>query len=109
MDKTTLTAAKMRIVLVFPHLGSISIQTRTKLKKSLKNILNYCKMQIMFKNKTRLYNSLHFKYWIPKELTSGVIYKFKYGFWNKPYYGECARHLNVRIGEQTGTSPLTKK
>ena len=25
------------------------------------------------------------------------------------YYGECMRHLNVRIGEHIGISPLTSK
>ena len=25
------------------------------------------------------------------------------------YYGECVRHLNVKIGEHIGISPLTKK
>ena len=105
---TTLTVEK-KLVLVLPYLGSISLQTRTKLKKSLKNILNYCKLQIVFKNKTRLGNNFHFKDQIPKDLTSGVVYKFQCGLCNESYYGECMRHLNVRIGEHIGISPLTKK
>ena len=36
------------------------LQTRAKLKKSLKNILNCCKTQIMFKNITKLGNVFHF-------------------------------------------------
>ena len=103
-DKTFTTS-----VLVLPYLGSISLQTRTKLKKSLKNILNCCKLQIVFKNKTRLGNNFHFKDQIPKDLTSGVVYKFHSGLCNESYYGECIRHLNVRIGEHTGISPLTRK
>ena len=39
---------------------------------------------------------------------SGVIYKFQSGLCNESYYGEYIRHLNVRIGEDTGLSPLTK-
>ena len=46
---------------------------------------------------------------IPKELTSGVVYKFQCGLCNKSYYGECVRHLNVRIGEHIGISQLTRK
>ena len=38
-----------------------------------------------------------------------VVYKFQCGFCNESYYGECVRHLNVRIGEHIGISPLTKK
>ena len=63
----------------------------------------------MFKNKTRLGNSFHFKDRISKDLTSGVVYKFQCGLCNESYYGDCVRHLNVRIGEDTGISPLTKK
>ena len=56
----------MFLAQVLPYLGSISLQTRTKLKKSLKNILNCCKLLIVFKDKTRLDNSFHFKDQIPK-------------------------------------------
>ena len=54
VKQTTLTVEKKPLVLVFPYLASVSLQTRTKLKKSLKNILNCCNLQIVFKNKTRL-------------------------------------------------------
>ena len=60
-------------------------------------------------NKTRLDNNFHFKDQVPKDLTCGVVYKFQCGLCNKSSYGECVRHLNVIIGEHTGTSPLTKK
>ena len=38
--KTTLTAEKKSFTLVLPYLDSISLQTRIKLKKSLKIIFN---------------------------------------------------------------------
>ena len=109
VKKTTLSVEKNPLVLVLTYLDSISLQTRTKLKKSLKNILNCCKMQIVFKNKTRLGNNLHFKDQIPKDLASGVVYKFQCGNCNEFCYGECMRHLNVRIGKHIGISPLTRK
>ena len=34
---------------------------------------------------------------------------FSINFYNESYYGECVRHLNARIGEYIGISPLTKK
>ena len=43
------------LVLNLPPLGSISLQTRTNLKKSLKSILNCCKFQIVFKSGRHLY------------------------------------------------------
>ena len=45
----------------------------------------------------------------PEDLTSGAVYKLQCGLCNEPYYGECVRHLNDRIGEQIDISPLTKK
>ena len=109
VKETTLTVEKKPLVLVLPYLGSLSLQTRTKLKKSLKNILNCCKLQIVLKNKTRLGNNFHFKDQIPKDLTSGVLYKFQCGLCNESYYGKCVRHLNVGIGENISISSLTKK
>ena len=73
VKKTTLTVEKKPLVLVLPYLGSISLETRTQLKKQSKIILNCCNLQIVFKNKTRLGNNLHFKDQIPKDLTSGVV------------------------------------
>ena len=109
VKETTLTVEKKPLVLVLQSLGSISLQTRTKLKKSFKNIFDYCKLQIVFKNKTRLVDIFHFKDQIPNDLTSGVVYKFQCGLCNESYYGECVRHWNVRIGEHIGISLLTKK
>ena len=80
-------------------------QTRTELKKFLKIILSCCKLQIIFKNKTRLGNNFHFENRISKDLTSGVVY----GLFNESYYGECVRHINVIIGKHIGISPLAKK
>ena len=73
VKEATLTVEKKPFVLVLPYLSSISLQNKTKLKKSLKNILNCCKLQKVFKNKTRLGNNFHFKDRIPKDLTSGVV------------------------------------
>ena len=53
VKETTLPVEKKPLVGVLPYLGSISLQSRTKLKKSLKNILNFYKLQIVFKNKTK--------------------------------------------------------
>ena len=58
---------------------------------------------------TRLGKNFYSKDWIPNDLTSGAVYKFQRGLCNESYYGECVRHLNVRIGEHIGISPLTRK
>ena len=72
----------------------------------MKNVLNCCKL---FKNKTRLGSNFCFKGQIPKDLTSGVVYKFQCGLCNESYHGECVRHLNVKIREDIAILPLPKK
>ena len=52
----------------------------------------------MLKNKTRLSSNFQHKDQIPKDLSSGVVYKFQYGLCNVSYYRKCVRHLNVKIG-----------
>ena len=69
---TTLAVKKKLLIFVLPFLGSISLQTRIKLKKSLENILNCWKMQIVFKNKTILRSNFHLKNRIPKDVISSV-------------------------------------
>ena len=62
----------------------------------IKNILNFCKLQIVLKHKTRLdKNFLHIKDRIPKGLTAVVvvIYKFQCGLCSKSCYSECVRHF----------------
>ena len=41
-----ITVPKKTLFLVLPYLGPLSLQTRTKLRKSLKDILNCCKLKI---------------------------------------------------------------
>ena len=47
-----ITVPKKTLFLVLPYVGPLSLQTRTKLRKSLKDILNCCKFQILLKVKT---------------------------------------------------------
>ena len=53
------------------------------------NVVKCCKLQLVFKNKTRLCNNFHFKDRISKNLTSGVVYNFQCRFYSQSYYGEC--------------------
>ena len=99
---------KKPLLLVFPYLGPLFLQTRMKLRTSLKGILNYHILQIVIKSENKLAKAFHFKDRIPKELTSSIVYRFQWGLCNESYYGESGVHLNVRIGEHIGISPLTK-
>ena len=105
MQEKVITVPKKTLFLVLPYLGPLSFQTRTNLRKSLKGILNYCKLQIVFKSQNKLKNDFRFKYRTSKELTSVLVSKFQCGLCNESYYGECVGHLNVRIGEHIGIFP----
>ena len=64
---------KKPLRLVLPYLGTISLQTRTKLQKSIKEVLNCCKLLVIFKSQSKLCNSFCFKDPVPQILTSGVV------------------------------------
>ena len=68
-----LTVEKKPYALGLPYLVFIPLEARTKLKKSLKNILYCSKIRMVFINKTRIDNNFHFKDRIPKGLSSGFI------------------------------------
>ena len=93
------TVERMCLLLVLLYFGVISLQTRTKLQQAIKGVLNCCKLEIAFKCQTKLSNSFQFKDPIPKDLISGVVYKFQCGLCNRSYYGKSIRHLDIRSGE----------
>ena len=97
------------MLLVFPYLGVISLQTRNKLQQALKGVLNCCKLEIVSKCQTRLSNSFRHKDPIPRDLIPEAVYKFQCGLCIESYYGESIRHLDTRSGEHIGVSPLTGK
>ena len=91
-----LTVEKCLLILPLPFLGDISLKLRTKLRKSFKNILNCCKVQIVFKSQRRLSSQFRLKEPLPYDLMSKVVYKYTCGRFNSFYPGETDRHLRVR-------------
>ena len=92
------------IILSRPYLGDISLKTRTKLRKSFKGILSFCKLQIIFKSQRKLANVFWFKDCLLFNLVSGFAYM--YGRFNSPYCSEMVRNLIGRSGEHISISPL---
>ena len=85
------------------------METRTKLQQGIKDVLNCCKLKIVFKCQTGLSNSVRYKDPTPKNLISGVVYKFQCGICNESYYGESIRHLDIRSREHIGVSLLRER
>ena len=71
------TVKKRQLLLVLTYLGTISLQTRTKLQQALKGVLNCCKLEIVLKCQTKLSNSFSYKDPIAKDFLSGIVYKLE--------------------------------
>ena len=104
-----MTVHKKELSITLPYLGNLSLAIRTRLQNSINRNLPFCKIKVIFKSTTRLGNFFRFKDKVPFNLRSNVVYKFSCGRCNATYYGETCRHLNIRVGEHSGVSPLTGK
>ena len=104
-----LTVDKKELSITLPYLGNLSLAIRTRLQNSINRNLPFCKIKVIFKSTTRLGNFFRFKDKVPFNLRSNVVYKFSCGRCNATYYGETCQHLNIRVGEHSGVSPLTGK
>ena len=104
-----LTVEKKELFITLPCLGNLSLTIRTRLQNSIIRNLPFCKIKVIFKSTTRLSIFFRFKDKVPFNLRSNVVYKFSCGRCNATYYGETCRHLNIRVGEHSGVSPLTAK
>ena len=57
----------------------MSLQTRTKLRKSLIGELKFYKLHVVFKNQRKLLNVFRFKDSLSFDLVSGVVYEYTCG------------------------------
>ena len=65
---TLATVEKKSLYLVLPYLGPISLQVKTKKRNAMKNTLNCCKLQVIFKSERKLSNIFRFKDRVPYNL-----------------------------------------
>ena len=88
------------LFIALPYLGNWSLSIRTCLQNSINKNLPFCKIKVIFKSTVCLCKFFCFKDKVPFNLGSNVIYKFL-----------CCRcqHLNIRLDEHSGVSPLTRK
>ena len=66
-------------------------------------------MKVIFKSTARLSNFFCFKDKVFFNSHSNVVYKFSCDRCNATCYRETCRHLNFRVGEHSGISPLTRR
>ena len=104
-----LTVEKKELFITLLYFGNLSLTIRTRLQNSINRNLPFCKIKVIFKSTTPLSNFFRFKDKVPFNLRSNVVYKLSSGRCNATFYGETCRHLNIRVGEDSGVSPLTGK
>ena len=79
-----LTVEKKQLTLLLPFLGELSLRSRTKLHKALKEAYGYSKLTLFSKTK-----------------------KFQFDRWKSSYNAKTDGHLKVRYREHIGISPLS--
>ena len=104
-----LTVEKKELFIALSYLGNLSLAIRTRLQNSINKNLPFCKIKVIFKSTTRLSDFFCFKDKVPFNLRFNAVYRFSSGRCNATYYGKTCRHLNSRVGEHPGISPLTRK
>ena len=104
-----LTAEKKELFIALPYLGNLSLAIRTRLQNSINTNLPFCKIKVIFQSTTRVSKFFCFKDKVSFNLHSTfVVYKFSCGWCSATYYGETCQHLNIRTGEHSGVSSLTR-
>lgn len=97
IQKKLTTLLNNSLLPALPYHVPLPLQIRTRLRRSIKDILNCCKWQTVFKSRKKV-NAFRFIDRTAKEITSAIIYKFQCGLYSEVYYGEYVRILNWIIG-----------
>ena len=108
-NPVALTVEKKELVIALSYLGNLSLTIRTHLQNSINKNLPFCKVKVIFKSTTCLSTFYRYKDKVPFNLCSNAVYKFWCSRCNVSYYDNKCQHLNIRVGEDSGVSPLTGK
>ena len=103
------TVDKRQVLLVFPFLGPLSFEIRSRLQKCFKNYILYCSLKVVYQSKSRISNLFNGNGVANTKLSSHIVYKFVCSCCNATYYGQTQRHVFVRASEHLGITPLTGK
>ena len=86
-----------------------SLCLKTRLQKSIKRNISFCKIKIIFESSKRLARFFRFKEKIALCLCSNIVYKLACGRCNATYCGETCRRFKIRVGKNSGILPLINK
>ena len=93
---------KRELTFVLSYLGKLSVDLRTRLRRTIERDLPYCKLKIIFRSKCRLNTLFQFKDPLEKKFRSGIIYRYTCSNVKVTYHGKTFRHFYTRISNLTG-------
>ena len=67
---------KKKLICILPYLGKTSLNLRTRLRRTIKGNLLYCKLKVIFRFKCRLNILFLFKDSLEKKIRSGITYRY---------------------------------
>ena len=106
-DKKVYTfAPKKELVCVLPFIGKKSLQSRSKLVKSVQNNLNFCHFKVVFQSPYKLRTFFCFKDTLDKKIYSDLVYCCLCSSCNATYYGKTYQHFFTRTAEHMGILTL---
>ena len=79
---------KKELIFVLPYLGKLSLDLRTRLRRTIERDLPYFKLKIIFRSKCRLNTLFRFKDSLEKKILSGIIYHYMCSNCKVTYYGK---------------------
>ena len=100
---------KRELTFVLPYLGKLSLDLRTRPRRTIERDLPYCKLKIIFRSKCRLNTLFRFKDPLEKKIRSGIIYRYTCSNCKVTYYGKTFGHFYTRAAEHMRISNLTGK
>ena len=67
---------KRKSTFVLPYLGKISLDLRTRLRRTIEREFLYCKLKVIFRSKCRLDTLPRFQDLLEKKISFGIIYHY---------------------------------
>ena len=99
------TCGKKKMFLAIPFIGQQSTTLRKELKNILERYFAYIDFELIQSNKFTLASLFRYKDRLPKELTSGIVYKYSCAKCQlASYIGYTTRSLKIRMFEHKGRS-----
>ena len=102
-------APKKELVCVLPFTGIKSLQSRSKLVKSIQNNLSFCYLKVVFQSPYKIRALFQFKDTLDKKICSNLVYYYWCSNCNATYYCRTYQHFFTRSAEHMGISNLTGK